>query len=165
MREDYNNGCTEATTSCTSTSPRGGYNGGNDLSVSLSLSLSHCHSLYSYALYTNLQKCNNNNLYVFPKSYLYIYDFRVIYTCVPSNRSDGSEPGLGSSGSPYLLIRRYLFPNRKGGGKCKGKMGSQWIWPLKRACSCFDKKQQCYNGESRGRIPLKERPITQRTPK
>ena len=77
------------------------------LSLSLTLSL---HTRYT----TNFTKCNNNHTQnVCPKSYLYIYDFRVIYISVPSNRSDGSEPDLGSFGSPYLSIRRDLFPNKK----------------------------------------------------
>ena len=84
MREDYNNGCTEATTSCTSTSPRDGYNGGNDLSVSLSLSLSHAVTLCTVTLYTlTTTKVFNNILYVCPKSYLYTYEFRAIYTYGP----------------------------------------------------------------------------------
>ena len=82
--------------------------------LSLSLSLSLVLSLYTRAiqlLTTRVQQPKINTNVLCPKSYLYIYDFRVIYTCVPSNRSDGSEPGLGSSGYPYLLIRRDLFPN------------------------------------------------------
>ena len=49
MREENNDGeSIEATTSCTPSSPHGGYNGGNDLSLSLSLSL----TVHSYALFT-----------------------------------------------------------------------------------------------------------------
>ena len=108
-------GYTEATTSCTRSCQW--------RQRPLSLSLSLCH--YTHALYNYLQKCNNKNMQnVCPKSYLYIYDFRVIYTygpkgltgtylhiCVPSNRSDGSPLGLRSPGSPKLPIRRDLFPN------------------------------------------------------
>ena len=75
-----------------------------EATTSLSLSL----SVSIHTRYTITYKKRINNV-LCPKSYLYIYDFRVIYTCVPSNRSDGSEPGLRSSGSPYLSIRRDLF--------------------------------------------------------
>ena len=80
------------------------------LSLSLSLSLCHC----THALYNYIQKCNNNIISIlFPKSYLYIYDFRVIYTCVPSNQSDGSEPSLRLSGSPYLPSGGTCFPSTR----------------------------------------------------
>ena len=46
MREDYNDESIEAMTSCASTSPHGGYNGGNDLFLSLS------HSHYAVTLCT-----------------------------------------------------------------------------------------------------------------
>ena len=66
-----------------------------EATTSSSLSLSH--SLYT----TNFTTCNNNNNIksVCPKSYIYMYDFRVIYTNVHTNRSDRSEPVLGSAGS------------------------------------------------------------------
>ena len=74
------------------------------LSLSLTLSL---HTRYT----TNFTKCNNNHTQnVCPKSYLYIYDFRVIYISVPSNRSDGSEPDLRSSGCPQLPSGGTWFP-------------------------------------------------------
>ena len=61
MREENNNGeSTEATTSCTPSSPHGGYNGGNDLLFSLSLTLSLCVTIH-----------------------IYTYDFRAIYTYGP----------------------------------------------------------------------------------
>ena len=70
--------------------------GGYKMEATTSLSL----SLYTHVIY----KCNNIQLLshknVCPKSYLYIYDFRVIYICVPTNRSDGSKLGLRSFGSP-----------------------------------------------------------------
>ena len=66
---------TEATTSCTPSSPRGGYNGGNNLSLSLSLSI-HCYTLYNY-------KSVQQHKFFCPKSYLYTYDFRAIYTYGP----------------------------------------------------------------------------------
>ena len=102
---------------------------GNDLlfsssphaAVTVEATTSHTHSLsltmslYTRAIHLLLTKVQqltiNYVLSVCPKSYLYRYDFRVIYTCVPSNLSDGSKPGLRSSGSPYLSIRRDLFPN------------------------------------------------------
>ena len=87
---------------------------------SLSLSL----SLYTHII-TTYKKGVLHILYVCPESYLYIYDFRSYlhiwpqgahkntFTYVsPSNRSGGSPPGLRSSGSPKLPIRRDLFPNR-----------------------------------------------------
>ena len=47
------------------------------------LSLSLCHSLYGYTLYTCNYKSVQLLLFVFPKSYLYTYDFRAIYTYGP----------------------------------------------------------------------------------
>ena len=73
MREDYNNGCTEATTSCTSTSPRGGYNGGNDLSISLSLSHSHVVTLCTVTLYTLTYKSATTTTFMFALSNIYTY--------------------------------------------------------------------------------------------
>ena len=80
------------------------------LPLSLSLSLSHALSLHTRYT-TNFRKCNNNILSVCPKSYLYIYDFWVICTCVPSNRS--GRIGTGSSVIRFSLtsIRRDLFSN------------------------------------------------------
>ena len=67
---------------------RGGYNGGNYLFLSLSLS----HALPLLTRYTtNFTNVSTTTKVLCPKSYLYIYDFRVIYMCVPTNRSDGSE--------------------------------------------------------------------------
>ena len=60
---------------------RGGYNGGNYLFLSLSLSLSRsnsAHALYNYFLQKYQQPYEN----LCPKSYIYIYDFRTIYTNV-----------------------------------------------------------------------------------
>ena len=70
----------------------------HSLTLSLSLSLTRC--LCTHALYNYFRKVQQHILSVCPKSYLYIYDFRVIYTYVPSNWRDGSKPGLRSSGSP-----------------------------------------------------------------
>ena len=68
---------TEATTSCTPSSPRGGYNGGNDLSLSL-----YTVMLYSHT--TTKEMLNKKNINFFcPKSYLYTYDFRAIYIYGP----------------------------------------------------------------------------------
>ena len=111
MREDYSNGCTKATTPCTSTSPHGGYNGGNDLSVSLSLSLTLSLSVQLRSIHTLTKVQQHTLISVFPKSYLYIYDFWLIYISVPSNRS--GRIGTGSSVIRFSLtsIRRDLFPN------------------------------------------------------
>ena len=97
MRRIQQWGNIEAMTSCTPSSPHGGYDGGNDLSISLSLTL----SVYTVTLCTHTTtKCSTTQLCIRPKSYLYTYDFRAIYTygpkrgsqehiyiCVPSNRS------------------------------------------------------------------------------
>ena len=108
MREGYNDGSTEATTSCTSTSPHGGYNGGNNLFLSLSLCHSHSRSvsIHSFALYTY------NYIIVFALSHIYTHmtfglfthmasrsSLAHIHVCVPSKRSGGSPPVLRSSGS------------------------------------------------------------------
>ena len=79
------------------------------LSLSLSLSLlSHTHTLYlcTRAIQLTLQNVTITTyiISVCPKSYLYIYDFRVIYTCVPSNRS--------IIRFSLTSIRRDLFPNK-----------------------------------------------------
>ena len=102
---------TEATTSCSPSSPHAAVTVEATTSLSLSLTLSHVvsiHTRYTTTSYKSVATKKNYNV-LCPKSYLYIYDFRVFYTCVPSNWSDGSEPGLRSSGSPYLSIRRDLF--------------------------------------------------------
>ena len=62
---------TKATTSCTPSSPHGGYNEGNDLSLTI-----HSHMLFTYNATTS------TNCFC-PKSYLYTYDFRAIYTYGP----------------------------------------------------------------------------------
>ena len=83
--------------------------GGNYLFLTCSHSLSLSLTLYT----TNFTTCNNNtHTYesVCPKSYLDIYDFRVIYTNVHTNRSDRSEPVLGSTGSLYLPSGGTCFP-------------------------------------------------------
>ena len=98
---------TEATTSCAPSSPRGGYNGGNDLST-LSLSV----SIHSYALYTYNYKKVFNHINCFALSHIYTHmtfglfthvaprgSLEHIHICVPSNRSGGSPPGLRSSSS------------------------------------------------------------------
>ena len=60
---DYNIGNTRATTSCTSLfATRGGYNGGNDLFLSHSLS----RSISAQALYNYFTKVFNNNNYSLP---------------------------------------------------------------------------------------------------
>ena len=62
------------------------------LSLTFSLSFTLCTTLYKVILTTLFKS-------LCPKSYLYIYDFRVFYTNVHTNRSDWSEPVLGSAGS------------------------------------------------------------------
>ena len=91
MGEEYNNEDTPPHTAVTVEATT---------SLSLSLSLSHAISIHTrYTTnFTNATTYSNNTLC--PKSYLYIYDFRVIYISVLPNRSDGSELGLRSSGSP-----------------------------------------------------------------
>ena len=86
--EEYNNGeNTEATTSCTPSSPHGGYSGGSDLSLSLTLTLSL--SLYTVALYTHTTTFNNSksvqlHMTVFALSHIYTHmTFRAIYTYGP----------------------------------------------------------------------------------
>ena len=111
-------GYIEATTSCTRSSPHGGYNGGNDLSLSLTL------SLYTHARQLLTTKMQQQH-FMFALSHIYTHmTFGLfthmaprgpqehIYICVPSNRLGGTPPGLRSSGSPKLPIRRDLFPNR-----------------------------------------------------
>ena len=90
--EITNDGSTRATTSCTPSlrHTRRLQQGGNYLFLSLSLTRS------IQPLFTKYQQPYEN---VCPKSYLFIYDFRVIYTNVHTNRSDRSEPVLGSAGS------------------------------------------------------------------
>ena len=106
-REDYSNGSTKGNDLLHPlSSPHAAVTMEATTSLSLSLSFS-LHTLYNY--FTKVIQQHFKVLC--PKSYLYIYDFRVIYICVPTNRSDGSEPDLGSSSSPYLSIRRDLFPN------------------------------------------------------
>ena len=74
MREDYNDGSTEATTSCTSILPRGGYNGGNDLSLS--------HSLYTVMLCTHNNATTTPN--VFAPSHIYTHmTFRLFTHMAP----------------------------------------------------------------------------------
>ena len=51
--------------------------------LSLSLSLSHSVSIHSYALYTYNYKSVQQHKLFCPKSYLYTYDFRAIYTYGP----------------------------------------------------------------------------------
>ena len=77
----------------------------------LSLSLSRC--LCTHALYNYIQQKCSTTQNVCPKSYLYIYDFRVIYINVHSNRSDRSEPVLGSAGSLYLPSGGTCFPTKR----------------------------------------------------
>ena len=60
--------------------------------LSFSLSLSHAVSVHTRYT-TTYNNMFNNHMNVCPKSYLYIYDFRVIYIFVLPNRSDRSEPG------------------------------------------------------------------------
>ena len=77
---------TEVTPSCTSSSPHAAVTMEAATSLSLFLSVS-LHALYNY--FTKVQQRH----ILCPKSYLYIYDFQVIYISVLPNRSDGSEPG------------------------------------------------------------------------
>ena len=76
--------------------------GGYKMEATTSLSLSH--TLYNF--FTTFNTIES----ICPKSYLYIYDFRVIYINVHRNRSDRSEPVLRSAGSLYLLSGGTCFP-------------------------------------------------------
>ena len=91
----------------------------------LSLSLSPSLCLYRVTLYTHTTTKVFNNLFVFALSHIYTHmtfglfthmaprgSLGHIYIWVPSNRSSGLPPGLRSSGSPWLPIRRDLFPNK-----------------------------------------------------
>ena len=123
MREDYNNGCTEATTSCTSTSPHGGYNRGNDLyvSLSLSLSLSCCHSLYSYALYTNLKSATTTT-FMFSLSHIYTYMTFGLFTHVslPIGRTDRNRV-LDHPVLPIFSSGGTCFPTEREGENARGR--------------------------------------------
>ena len=87
----------------------------------LSLILNMLYTLTTTKVFNNQQKT-----YVFPKSYLYTYDFRVIYTygpkgltgsylhiCIPSNRLDVSTPDPRSSGLPNFPSGGTCFPTVK----------------------------------------------------
>ena len=85
---------------------RDGYSRGNDLSFSLSLTLSHVvsvHTRYTTTHFTKVQQL----LYIYPlkvspKLYLYIYDFRVIYTCVPFQSVESNR---------YRVFSHPVLPN------------------------------------------------------
>ena len=116
MWEEYNSGSTRATISCASPfATCGGYKW-RQLPLCLSLSLSL--SISARARYTTtLQMYQQLTLHIHaenvcPKSYLYIYDFWVIYTNVNTNRSDRSVPVLGSAGSLCLPSRGTCFLTR-----------------------------------------------------
>ena len=96
MREDYSNGSTRATTSCTPCLRHTWRLQWRQLS--LSHTLSHAVSIHTRCTTTNYLTTH----ILCPKSYLYIYDFRVIYMFVLSNWSDRSVPVLGSTGSLCL---------------------------------------------------------------
>ena len=102
---------TEATTSCSPSSPHAAVTVEATTSLSLSHTLSLTRSLYTRYTTSSYKSATTNSNVLCPKSYLYIYDFRVIYTCVPSNRS--GRIGTGSSVIRFSLssIRRDLFPN------------------------------------------------------
>ena len=111
----------EATTSCTSTSPHGGYNGGKNLF----LSLTHSHSIHKSALYTYNYKSVQQPQTIFALSHIYTHmtfglfthmaprgSLERIHVCVPSNRLREVTTG------PLVIrffsrpIRRDLFPNQ-----------------------------------------------------
>ena len=72
---------------------RGSYNEGNDLTHTHTHSLSLTLSLCTRTIQLLYKSVTTTTKSVCPKSYLYIYNFRVIYISVLPNRSDGSEPG------------------------------------------------------------------------
>ena len=109
---------TETTISCSLASPAGGYNRGNDLSISL--------SLYTVTLYINIRnttstthshnnKVSLSHIYTNMTFGLFSHiapggSLEHIHIFVPSSRSGRLPPGLQSSGS--RPIRRDLFPNK-----------------------------------------------------
>ena len=91
--------------------------------LSLSHSLTLTLSLYTHARQLLTTKMQQQH-FMFALSHIYTHmTFGLfahmaprcpqehIYICVPSNRLGGTSPGLRSSGSPKLPIRRDLFPN------------------------------------------------------
>ena len=113
-------GSSEATTYYTPSSPHGGYNRGNDLFLSLCLSL--CTQLLTF--YIIQQTTMFNNIIIgCPKSYLYSYDFRAIQRYSPRGslehihgRAPSGQSGTVTTGTSNIRfftrpIRRDLFPN------------------------------------------------------
>ena len=78
--ENYNDGETQRQRPLAPpSSPHGGYNRGNDLFFSLTPLSIHRFSLFTH----NITIMFNNINCFYPKSYLYTYDFRTIYTYGP----------------------------------------------------------------------------------
>ena len=83
---------TDATTSCTPSSPHDGYNGGNDFSLSLSLFVALTISIHSYT--HAIQLIMFNNIYIYTHMTFRLFTHMAqrgslghIYVCIPSNRS------------------------------------------------------------------------------
>ena len=98
-----------------SSSPHAG--GGYRMEATTSLSLSLSVSLARSVQLTFSTISYNHTRNVCPKSYLYIYDFRVFYINVHSNRLDRSGPVLSTAGSLHLPSGGTCFPTlwtRKG---------------------------------------------------
>ena len=100
MGEEYNNEDTQRQRPLVLFfATRGGYNRGNDLTHTLSLSLTL--SLYTRAIQLLTKKCNNILPKFFALSHIYTYMTFGLFTHVslPIGQ-DGSESGLRSSDSP-----------------------------------------------------------------
>ena len=76
-----------------------------------SLSLSRCHTLYSYTLYTNYYKSVQQLAKMFALSHIYTYDFRAIYTYGPKG------PTIGRM-DHHRVLDHPVLPNFPSGGTC-----------------------------------------------
>ena len=110
---------TETTISCSLASPTGGYNRGNDLF--LSHTLSNCTQLRSLTNIHNSTTTTNFNKFALSHIYtnmtfgLFTHiapglSLEHIHICVPSNRSGRLLPGLQSSGSSHFPSGGTCFP-------------------------------------------------------
>ena len=113
---------TETTISCSLASPTGGYNRGNDLFLSISLSL----SLYTTTMYINIRNTSSLQHTHFYRVALSHIDTNMtfglfthiapggclehIHICVPSSRSGRLPPGLQSFGSSHVPSGGTCFP-------------------------------------------------------
>ena len=134
-------GHTEATTSWSPASPLGSYNRGNDLFISLSLSLSL--TVHSYAQSQNIQNFTTtpnrfalSHIYTHMNFGLFTHiatggSLEHIHISVPSNRSGRLPPGLQSSDSYHVPSGGTCFPTgttRAGGRRNDVGSGRNWCW-------------------------------------